>query len=78
MFFQRHFETLQRANNERPAPPSVVGPMGAPSYSYGDIGADIPDLDSTPMAHAPINNNVPSRPTKVNTLFYMIFISQII
>jgi len=55
-FFQRHFDTLQRANNERPAPPSVVGPMGAPSYPYGDIGADIPDLDNTPT------NTVPSRP----------------
>ncbi|CAB4486647.1 dynein light intermediate chain [Rhizophagus irregularis] len=46
-FFQRHFDTLQRANSERPPPPSVVGPMAAPSYSYGDIGADIPDLDNS-------------------------------
>jgi len=44
-FFQRHFDSLQRANSERP--PSVVGPMAAPSYPYGDIGAEIPDLDTS-------------------------------
>jgi len=42
--------------------------MGAPSYPYGDIGADVPDLDNTPIAHTSINNNVPSsRQIKVNT-----------
>nr|CAG8490914.1 3735_t:CDS:10 [Entrophospora candida] len=55
-FFQRHFDTLQKANNERP--PSVVGPMGAPQYTYGNIGAEIPDLDSAPV------ENLPVRPTK--------------
>ncbi|RIA95346.1 dynein light intermediate chain-domain-containing protein [Glomus cerebriforme] len=64
-FFQRHFETLQRANNERPPPPSVVGPMGAPSYPYGDIGADIPDLDNH---NPPIPNTIPSRPKQTNTI----------
>lgn len=59
-FFARHFDTLQKANNERLTPPSVVGPMGAPSYPYGDIGAEVPDLDNTPIAHTSINNNVPS------------------
>ena len=48
--------------------------MGAPSYPYGDIGADIPDLDSTPIAPIP---SAPSRPAKVNTLSYILFISQI-
>ncbi|CAH1761360.1 7243_t:CDS:10 [Entrophospora sp. SA101] len=55
-FFKRHFDTLQKANNERP--PSVVGPMGAPQYTYGNIGAEIPDLDSAPV------ENLPVRPTK--------------
>ncbi|GBC09418.1 hypothetical protein RclHR1_08850001 [Rhizophagus clarus] len=64
-FFQRHYDTLQRANSERPPPPSVVGPMAAPSYPYGDIGADIPDLDNS-------SPKVPSRtnqsPQAKNTL----------
>jgi hypothetical protein len=51
--------------------------MGAPSYPYGDIGADIPDLDSTPITPIPSNSAPSSRPTKVNTLSYVIFISQI-
>lgn len=39
--------------------------MAAPSYSYGDIGADIPDLD----------NSLPKAPprTSVNILFYIIW-----
>ncbi|CAG8698939.1 15715_t:CDS:2, partial [Funneliformis mosseae] len=44
-FFSRHFDTLQKANNERQSPPSVVGPMGAPNYSYGDI-AKVPSPPS--------------------------------
>ncbi|CAG8597025.1 4447_t:CDS:2, partial [Scutellospora calospora] len=43
-FFKRHFDTLQKANNERP--PSVVGPMGAPQYAYANIGAEIPEIES--------------------------------
>ncbi|CAG8717279.1 11392_t:CDS:2, partial [Racocetra persica] len=46
-FFSRHFETLQKANNERPPSPSVVGPMSAPQYPYANIGADIPEPDLT-------------------------------
>ncbi|CAG8435905.1 682_t:CDS:2 [Funneliformis caledonium] len=61
-FFSRHFDTLQKANNERQSPPSVVGPMGAPNYSYGDIGADIPDIE-----HSSLNNTASSRPKTNNT-----------
>ncbi|CAG8513588.1 12728_t:CDS:2 [Racocetra fulgida] len=45
-FFNRHFETLQKANNERPPSPSVVGPMSAPQYPYANIGADIPEPET--------------------------------
>jgi hypothetical protein len=37
--------------------------MAAPLYPYGDIGADIPDLDNS--------NKVPPRPI-VNILFYFV------
>ncbi|RIB08328.1 dynein light intermediate chain-domain-containing protein [Gigaspora rosea] len=40
-FFKRHYDTLQKANSERPPSPSVVGPMSAPQYPYANIGADI-------------------------------------
>ncbi|CAI2173279.1 16252_t:CDS:2 [Funneliformis geosporum] len=55
-FFNRHYDTLQKANSERQSSPSVVGPMGAPDYSYCNIGADIPDIE-----HSQINVT-PSRP----------------
>ncbi|CAG8481177.1 4233_t:CDS:2 [Ambispora gerdemannii] len=37
-FFERHFETLQKGGSERFTSPSVVGPMGAATYAYTNIG----------------------------------------
>ncbi|RHZ89821.1 hypothetical protein Glove_9g161 [Diversispora epigaea] len=58
-FFARHVETLKQANSERP--PSVVGPMGAPQYTYVNLGEEIPDLDVAPVQNL---QNLPAKPTR--------------
>ncbi|CAG8571924.1 3151_t:CDS:10 [Diversispora eburnea] len=58
-FFARHVETLKQANSERP--PSVVGPMGAPQYTYVNLGEEIPDLDVAPV---PNLQNLPAKPIR--------------
>ncbi|CAG8547278.1 13685_t:CDS:2 [Acaulospora colombiana] len=61
-FFARHVETLLKANNERP--PSVVGPMSAPSVTYGNFG-DIPDLDV--ITQVPSLPTLPPKPTRTKS-----------
>ncbi|KAG9303822.1 hypothetical protein G9A89_018719 [Geosiphon pyriformis] len=44
-FFKRHFDTLQKASNERNISPSVVGPMAAAIYTYNNIGGPEYDVE---------------------------------